>query len=173
MPATRTRPSRTAGEREQLLGWYDLQRGIVRMKCEGLSDDDAHRVVVPTSPLMTAAGILSHLRWAEELWFREVLLGEEGVGRGFGAEARAVDDAEFRVQGMPLAQLLAEYDAECARSDAAIAAFSLDDTGSTALHAVGEATVRWMLLHMLEETARHAGHLDLVREMLDGETGYF
>ena len=66
-----------------------------------------------------------------------------------------------------------EYDAECARSDAAIAARSLDDTGSTALHSVGEATLRWMLLHMLEETARHAGHLDLVREMLDGETGYY
>ena len=73
----------------------------------------------------------------------------------------------------PLAALLEEYDAECARSDAAIAARSLDDTGSTALHSVGEATLRWMLLHMLEETARHAGHLDLVREMVDGETGYY
>ena len=173
MAATRTRPSRTAGEREQLLGWYDLQRGIVRMKCEGLGDDDAHRVVVPSSPLMTAAGILSHLRWAEELWFREVLLGEPGSGRGFGPDAAGVEDAEFLVQGMPVAELLAEYDAECARSDAAMAGFSLDETGSTALHSVGEATLRWILLHMLEETARHAGHLDLVREMLDGDTGYY
>jgi uncharacterized damage-inducible protein DinB len=173
MPATRTRPSRTADEREQLLGWFDLQRGIVRMKCQGLSDEDAHRVLVPTSPLMTAAGILSHLRWAEELWFREVLLGEPGSGRGFGPDAQGVEDAEFRVQGMPLADLLEEYDAECARSDAAIARFSLDDPGSTALHSVGEASLRWMLLHMLEETARHAGHLDLVREMLDGDTGYY
>jgi len=74
---------------------------------------------------------------------------------------------------MPLADLLVEYDAECARSDEAMAGFSLDDPGSTALHSVGEASLRWMVLHMLEETARHAGHLDLVREMLDGETGYF
>lgn len=51
--------------------------------------------------------------------------------------------------------------------------FDLDAPGSTALHSVGEASLRWMLLHMLEETARHAGHLDLVREMLDGETGYY
>jgi hypothetical protein len=84
-----------------------------------------------------------------------------------------VDDAEFRVHGMPLAELLAEYDAECARSDAAIAAHDLDAPGSTALHSVGAASLRWMLLHMLEETARHAGHLDLIREQLDGETGYF
>ena len=174
MPATRTRPSRTADEREQLLGWFDLQRGIVRMKCEGLSDEDAHRVVVPTSPLMTVAGILSHLRWAEELWFREVLLGEPGIG----ARVRARRPGWWRTPSSACRDcrsraLLEEYDAECARSDAAIAARSLDDTGSTALHSVGEATLRWMLLHMLEETARHAGHLDLVREMLDGETGYY
>ena len=74
---------------------------------------------------------------------------------------------------MPLASCSPEYDAECARSDAAIAAHDLDAPGSTALHSVGEASLRWMLLHMLEETARHAGHLDLIREMLDGETGYY
>ena len=173
MAATRTRPDRIADERTQLLGWFDLQRGIVRLKCEGLSDADAHRVVVPTSPLMTVAGILSHLRWAEELWFREVLLGQPGVGRGYGPLADDVEDSEFLVEGIPLATLLQEYDDECARSDAAIAARSLDAAGSTVLHAVGTASLRWILLHMLEETARHAGHLDLVRELIDGEKGYF
>jgi uncharacterized damage-inducible protein DinB len=170
MPATRTRPPTVADDRTQLLGWYDLQRGIVRMKCEGLSDEDAHRPVVPTSPLMTVAGIVSHLAWTEDLWFREVLLGEPGLAHGFGSDE---EDAEFRVEGVPLAEVLAGYDAACARSDAAIAGHDLDAPGSTALHSVGEASLRWMLLHMLEETARHAGHLDLVRELLDGETGYF
>ncbi len=173
MTATRTRPDRTADERTQLLGWFDLQRGIVRMKREGLSDADAHRSLVPTSPLMTVAGIVSHLRWAEELWFRECLLGEPGTGRGSGRQPEGVEDAEFLVDGIPLATLLAEYDEECARSDAAIADHALDAPGSTALHPVGEASLRWMLLHMLEETARHAGHLDLLRELLDGEKGYF
>ncbi|MBM6399409.1 DinB family protein [Phycicoccus sonneratiae] len=171
MPATRTRPPKVADERTQLLGWYDLQRGICRLKAEGLTDDQAHRALLPTSPLMTVAGIVSHLAWAEDLWFREVLLGEPGLARGF--EPGAPDDAEFRVEGVPLATLLEEYDAACARSDAAIAGRSLDDTGSTVLHAVGEASLRWMLHHMLEETARHAGHLDLLREMLDGEVGYY
>ena len=106
----------------------------MRLKCEGLSDDDAHRALVPTSPLMTVAGILSHLRWAEELWFREVLLGEPGTGRGFGADAEGLADAAFLVEGLPLAVLLQEYDEECARSDAAIAAHDLDAPGSTALH---------------------------------------
>ncbi len=171
MPATRSRPARDADERTNLLGWYDLQRGVVRIKCEGLDDEAAHRVVLPTSPLMTVAGVLSHLAWAEDLWFRECFLGEPGDGRGFGPDLE--DDAEFRVDGLPLAALLDEYEAACARSDAVIAAHDLDDTGSTALHSVGGATLRWMVAHMLEETARHAGHLDLLREMLDGETGYY
>ena len=61
----------------------------------------------------------------------------------------------------------------CARSDAAIATHPLDAPGSTVVHSVGSASLRWILLHMLEETARHAGHLDLIRELLDGETGYY
>jgi hypothetical protein len=170
MATTRQRPDRQADELAQLLGWYRLQRGIVLLKCEDLSEEDAHRSMIPTSPLMTVAGIVSHLRWAEELWFREVLLGEPGTGRGFGSDE---DDPEFKVAGVPLPTLVAEYVAESERSDAAILQAGLDATGSTALHPVGDATVRWMVLHMLEETARHAGHLDLIRELLDGRTGYY
>ncbi|NHA69191.1 DinB family protein [Phycicoccus flavus] len=171
MPARRSRPPLDADERTSLLGWYDLQRGIVVLKCQGLSDEDAHRVLVPTSPLMTVAGIVSHLACAEDLWFREVLLGEWGEGPGLGPHPQ--DDADFVVDGVTLDEALERYAAACARSDAAIAAHSLDDRGSTACHPVGDATVRWMVHHMLEETARHAGHLDLLRELLDGETGYF
>jgi len=171
MPATRTRPPKDADERTALLGWYDLQRGIVRLKCEGLSEDDAHRALVPSSPLMTVAGVVAHLAHCEDLWFRECFLGERATGRGFGPDAG--DDDDFRVEGVTLAEVLADYEAACARSDAVFAAHGLDDTGSTAIHRVGDATLRWMVLHMLEETARHAGHLDLLREMLDGETGYF
>ncbi|WP_377642976.1 DinB family protein [Oryzobacter terrae] len=171
MPATRTRPPKDADERTALLGWYDLQRGIVRLKCDGLSDADAHRALLPTSPLMTVAGIVSHLAHCEDLWFRECFLGERAAGRGFGPGAE--DDDDFRVEGVPLARVLADYDAACARTDAVLAAHDLDATGNPAIHSVGDATLRWMVLHMLEETARHAGHLDLLREQLDGETGYF
>lgn len=63
--ATRTRPAFDADERATLMGWYQLQRDVVVLKCEGLSQEDAHRQVIPTSPLMTVAGVLSHLRWVD------------------------------------------------------------------------------------------------------------
>lgn len=163
------RPDFRPDEFDAVMGWYRLQRGIVRLKCEGVSDADAHRAVIPTSPLMSIAGVVSHLRWAEELWFSEVLQGKPGAGSGFDD----VDDSEFEVGDVPLTQLLDEYEAACARSDVAIAAAGFDATGSTALHPVGEASVRWMVLHMLEETARHVGQLDIIREMLDGTKSYF
>ena len=70
----RRRPPFVADERTQLVGWLDLQREIVRWKCTGLSDADAHRVVMPTSPLMTVAGILSHLCSVENTWFEVAFL---------------------------------------------------------------------------------------------------
>lgn len=163
------RPDRQADELDSVMGWYRLQRGIVGVKCAGLSESDARRIVIPTSPLMTVAGVVSHLRWTEELWFSEVLQGKPGVGSGFDG----ADDSEFEVGDATLAQLLDEYEAAAARSDAAIEAAGFDATGSTALHSVGEASVRWMVLHMLEETARHVGQLDIIRELLDGTKSYY
>ena len=61
----RARPPHVADERTQLVGWLDLQRAIVHWKCEGPSEQDARRAVLPTAPLMTMAGIVSHLRWVE------------------------------------------------------------------------------------------------------------
>ena len=171
MPATRTRPPVVADERTQLLGWYDLQRGIVRLKCEGLGDEDAHRSLIPTSPLTTVAGIVSHLA---STGGPLVPRGPPGGALDLpGLRSRRRGGRRLPGRGAPPRRGPGRYEAACARSDAAIAEHSLDDTGSTAIHRVGEATLRWMLLHMLEETARHAGHLDLLREMLDGETGYF
>jgi len=109
MSITTQRPDRQPDEFDAVMGWYRLQRGIVRLKCDGLSDEDAHRSVIPTSPLMTVAGIVSHLRWAEELWFGEVLLGRPGIGTGFDG----VEDSEFQVADVPLVQLLDEYEAAC------------------------------------------------------------
>ena len=162
----RPRPPHVADERTQLLGWLDLQRAIVPYKCEGLSDADAARVVVPTSPLLTVAGVVQHLRYCEHLWFEAVFLGGPSDAPGFTAEDG------FVLDGTPLAQLLEQYAAQCARSNEIVAAASLDDVGA-AEHGSGSASLRWMLQHMLEETARHLGHLDVVRELLDGEKGYF
>jgi hypothetical protein len=164
----RKRPPRIADERTQLVGWLDLQRALVPYKCEGLSEEDAHRALLPTSPLMTVAGLVSHLRWTEHCWFDVVFLDR---GQAENPQFGDVDGADFMVDDVPLSQLLDEYAAQCAASDETIAAVSFDDVGRHPEY--GAETLRWMLHHMLEETARHVGHLDLLREQLDGAKGYW
>ena len=119
---------------------------------------------------MTLAGLVSHLRWVEHCWF-EVIFSDRGQDENpqFGD----VDDADFEVGDTPLGTLLEEYARACAASDAVIAAASLDDLGQNAEHGGKTLTLRWILFHMIEEVARHAGHLDLLREQLDGATGYY
>jgi uncharacterized damage-inducible protein DinB len=165
----RSRPAFDADERTQLLGWLAMQRAVIHWKCEGVSEEDAHRAPLPGSPLMTLAGLVNHLRWVEHLWFETVLLGGPAVGPRF-----EVEDGDFlAATELPLAQLLAEYREQCAKSDEIIAAHSLDDVGRNRDLPVGTATLRWILFHMIEETARHAGHADALREFVDGATGYY
>jgi uncharacterized damage-inducible protein DinB len=166
----RTRPPFVADERTQLIGWLDLQRALVHWKCEGLSEDDAHRAVLPSSPLMTMAGLVSHLRWVEHCWFEVLFLGRPAADNPqFGD----VEDADMMVDEIPLAQLLAEYEQQCAASNEIAAAHSLDDVGRHPDFKSAAATLRWMVIHMVEETGRHLGHADAIRELLDGTTGYY
>ncbi|MFI6680585.1 DUF664 domain-containing protein [Kribbella sp. NPDC050470] len=72
-----------------------------------------------------------------------------------------------------MGQLLDEFEAQCKESNEIVATHSLDDVGKHPDFGAGQATLRWMLLHMLEETARHVGHLDTMRELLDGQKGYY
>jgi len=164
----RIRPPLGADERTQLVGWLDLQRAIVAWKCEGLSEADAHRSVLPTSPHMTMAGIVSHLRWAEHLWFEMIFMGHPA-----GPHFEGPEDADMTVEGIPLGQLLGEYARQCVTSNDIIAAHSLEDVGRYPEYRATEATLRWIMLHMIEETARHAGHMDAIRELLDGQKGYY
>lgn len=159
------RPPFVADERTQLVGWLDLQRAVVHLKCEGLSDADAHRAVLPGSPLMTMAGAVSHLRWAEYCWFEVVFLGRPAVGPWFGHDAGTI------VPGPPINRLLVDYERQCALSNEIAAAHSLDDVGKHQGFRAAAATLRWILIHMVEETARHAGHMDAIRELLEGSAG--
>ncbi len=168
---TRQRPPFDADERTNLLGWYQLQRDVISLKCEGLSHEDAHQVVIPTSPLMTVAGIVSHLRWVEHTWFEVAFTG--GDPTGSPAFSERTEDLDFMVEGRSLEELLREYRRECDHSDKVIAAAELDDLGKFDGFPAGHASLRWIITHMIEETARHAGQLDLIRELLDGETGYY
>jgi uncharacterized damage-inducible protein DinB len=170
MSPPRQRPPFVADARTQLVGWLDLQRAIIHFKCAELSDVDAHRPVLPTSPLMTVAGVVSHLRWVENTWFEVLFLGRPATGPQFDRETEA---REMMVAGIPLTQLLDEYQQQCAVSNEIIAAHSLEDVGRHPDHGASAGSLRWMLIHVVEETARHAGHLDVIRELLDGRKGYY
>jgi uncharacterized damage-inducible protein DinB len=114
--------------------------------------------------------LLAHLRLNEEYWFGTVVDGQPDAWREV---LRSDPDAEFK-QGMrtPLPDLIAEYAAQCEASRQIVAKRELHDEVPLPNDRRGRSVnVRWVLLHMIEETARHAGHLDLVRELTDGLTG--
>jgi len=170
MTPPRVRPPVDGDERAQLVGWLDLQRAIVPWKCEGVSAADAHRPVLPSSPRMTMAGVVSHLRWTEHCWFEVLFSGAPTTGNPQFDESRP--GADMQVDDVPLEQLLAEYAAQCARSNEIVATAALDATCRNEEHCAG-AHLRWVLTHMVEETARHVGHLDAIRELVDGRRGYW
>ncbi|MGC5411161.1 DinB family protein, partial [Streptomyces sp. DT225] len=123
---------------------------------------------LPGSPLMTLAGVVNHLRWVEYYWFEVVFLGGEDEGPWTDEDP----DREMRIAvDMPLADVLREYEEQCARYRELVAAHDLDTraqrTRSSGLH----PDLRWILLHLVEETARHNGHIDIIREIVDGTTG--
>jgi hypothetical protein len=119
---------------------------------------------------MTVAGLVSHLRWTEHCWFEVMFLDRSAdTNPQFGD----VEDEDFRADGVPLAQLLADYARQCAVSNEIVAAASLDDVGQNRDFKAGGASLRWMLLHMLEEVGRHVGHMDTIRELIDGRKGYY
>jgi uncharacterized damage-inducible protein DinB len=154
-------------ERTILTTFLDYVRATVHAKCEHLAEVDAWRAPLPTSPLMTPAGLVSHLRWVEYSWFQVVLLGEENHGPWTEEDP----DREMRIAvDVPIAQLLDEYEEQCARYRDLVASLDLD-TPSKRLVSGQPVTLRWILFHLIEETARHNGHLDILRELADGVTG--
>lgn len=153
-------------EREQLNGFLDFLRATVVMKATGLTDEQARHSLVP-SELTTVASLLAHLSLNEQYWFGVVLAGQPDPWE----ERLALDpDAEFRSGlELPLDQLIADYQAQCQESREIVDKLDLTSRGTTGK---GEpVNARWVLIHMIEETGRHAGHLDLLRELLDGSTG--
>ena len=156
-------------ERTVLATMLDYVRDTVHVKCAGLTDEQARRAPLPGSPLTTISGLVSHLRWVEYYWIRVVLLGEQD-------QVPVTDDdpdAEMRLAlSIPLARLLAEYRASCEQLRQLVAPLDLDTASrGTMSWRTEPVTLRWVLLHLIEETARHNGHIDILREMADDVTG--
>ncbi|WP_203669564.1 DinB family protein [Cellulomonas pakistanensis] len=159
----RARPADDAPERELLTGMLDHLRGSVVAKVAGLDDEQALRRSVPASAL-TAAGLVKHLTGVERYWFSIDFAG-------LPLDPPWGDDAPGAFVPGPeesLASLVAGYEAECARSAEVAAGAALDDRARADDCAF---TLRYALVHLIQETARHCGHLDLLRESIDGQTG--
>jgi uncharacterized damage-inducible protein DinB len=158
-------------ERTQLTTFLDYARDTARAKCEGVSAEDARRAPLPTSPLMTLCGLISHLRWVEYHWFQVMFLGEECEGVLTQVSEDDPDPEMRTAVDVPLEQLLAEYEEQSARYRRLVAEHELDEPAARPRRSGGRIDLRWVLLHLIEETARHNGHIDILRELLDGQKG--
>lgn len=155
-------------ERGTLTAMLDYVRETVRHKCAGLSADDARAAPLPTSPLMSIAGLVSHVHWVEYSWFQVRFLGEADQGPWTDED---LDREMHFALDVPLPEQLDAYDAQCERYRALVAETDLDARSVRTIRNGEHVTMRWILLHLIEEIARHNGHIDLLREIADGVTG--
>jgi len=145
-------------EVEQLRAAPEGLRAGVLKKLAGLSGNDARRSTVGSGTNL--AGLVQHLTFVESMWFEEIVAGGKAT-RG---------DRSMRADpSVSLRTLRAEYLAACAASNEIIAAVGSADAPVT--HKGKARDLRWVLLAVIEETARHAGHADIIREQIDGQTG--
>jgi len=155
---------------EMLLDLLRDQREAVLSVVEGLDEASWHRSVVPTG--WTPAGMLEHLGAAEWHWFQGVVAGKQPAPPDDGAEVRPPYDPLTVVFTTDESStgVITFYRDQCAQSDAVLAETALSAAPLGQHGRYEPPNVRWVVLHMIEETARHAGHLDVARELLDGST---
>jgi uncharacterized damage-inducible protein DinB len=164
-------PPAQGNERDMLVGFLRWQRGTLELKCSGLDDADmARRSVGPST--MSLLGLLRHMAEVERSWFRRFMAGQDAPPL-FTSDADpdgdfdgAASDAEV------VAEAWSAWRAEVAFADRFVAdAPNLELTGEVTDPWRGAMSLRWVLVHMIEEYARHNGHADLLRERIDGRVG--
>lgn len=162
----RVDPPLLASEREMLVAWLDWHRATLALKCEGLSDAQLAERSVPPSRL-SLLGLVRHMAEVERGWFRRGVGGEDAPP-GYYTDANPDGDFED-VDSADVAEAFATWRADCDRAREIVAAApSLDVTFSGTTR---QYSLRWVLVHMIEEYARHNGHADLLRERIDGSVG--
>ncbi|HEX5861442.1 MAG TPA: DinB family protein [Nocardioides sp.] len=164
-----------AGEVDSLLAFLDWHRDTLRRKTEGLTQAQQATRLEPST--LTLGGLLKHMALVEDNWFSVVLLGNEDAEPWRGVDWDADPDWEFRTAADDSPEELRRLlDEAIAASDVNMRQV-LDSDGLDALSVresrrqEGRFSLRWILLHMIEEYARHNGHADLIRESIDGSTG--
>jgi len=163
--------TQAADERTTIQGFLDLHRDVLRRKCRGLSAEQLE-TTLPPSP-MTLGGMLKHLAYVENWWATGVFLGQDPGEPWASVDWAADGDWDWHSAADDTPEQLWElHEAEVAAADRVYAAATLDDLAGRSNRRTGErANLRWILLHLVEEYARHNGHADLIRESIDGVTG--
>jgi uncharacterized damage-inducible protein DinB len=163
----RTDPPFVSPERPALRDWLEYHRATLELKCEGLDRASLIARPVPTS-LLSLQGLVRHMAEVERYWFRRVLGSEDAPPLYYDDDQHPDGDFEL-IDDADWAADLATWRAQCEHGRAVEAtAPSLDTTGTRRGEPVD---LRWIMLHMIEEYARHNGHADLIRELVDGTVG--
>lgn len=156
-------PSLAAPELPTLRAFLDYFRSVMVRKVEGVDGQGLRFSPVPTGTSL--GGLIKHLGFVERYWFQVVWAGRDVEFPWTEDDP----DADFRLDGTEdAAGLVAFYRAECDEANTIIDTATPDDVVASRR---GDLSLRWILIHMIEETARHAGHADILREMIDGATG--
>jgi len=168
MERPRPSPPRSAPERQMLEAWLDFHRLTLERKCDSLSPEQLRRRAIPPSSL-SLLGLVRHLADVERNWFRRALADEDAPPHYRSDHDR--DGAFNHVDTADVAAAFATWRSECAHSREVVASFrDLEALGRDEKRP-GCPSVRWVLVHMIEEYSRHNGHADLLREVIDGVVG--
>jgi uncharacterized damage-inducible protein DinB len=156
-------------ERTTLIAFLDYLRVVLARKVEGVTDEQARRAACSPSDL-TLLGLVRHMADVERNWFRRSFVNEAAPPLFYGASHPDGDeDGDFHAPAeATIADALAAYWSEIEVANRNIAAASLDDIEQRERNTY---SLRWILIHMVEEYARHCGHADLLRQAIDGVTG--
>ncbi|MCX3058633.1 DinB family protein [Streptomyces beihaiensis] len=156
-------------ERRMLAGFLAAQRATLELKCQGVEAELATRSAAPST--LSLLGLVRHLADVERRWFREVLAGQDAPPRYSTPDDPDGDFDGARDAGPgAVAEAWTAWRAETAFADELIAsAPDLDIEGTDTWR--GRVSLRWVVIHMIEEYARHNGHADLLRERIDGAVG--
>ncbi len=170
----RPEPPQRGDEKSSILGFLDYQRATLKWKCEGINSVGMNTIVGKSS--MTLGGLLKHMAFVEEHWFSRWLHGRELQPPWDNVNWKVDPDWEWRTAAQDTPEQLRTFWEDSVTKARLLVEEAIVDGGLDGLARRtwpdGQApSLRWILLHMIEEYARHNGHADLLREFVDGQTG--
>ncbi|MCW2749193.1 MAG: mini-circle protein [Aeromicrobium sp.] len=154
-------------ERSVLMQMLEYVQQTALYKVRGLPQDLARKAPLPSSPLTNPASLLNHLRWVEHYWVEVVTLGRDD--RAPWTDEHPDGELEIALE-LPIEEIIDGYSEQVQLTRELLADLDLDDETEVVMSDF-HPNVRWVVQHLIEETARHNGHLDLLREMADGAVG--